>query len=490
MQAKSVGGGIPDALTKDLNFATYKAVAMACDNGATLPSSPAPVIGQWFLHTPTGRKVLMQYDGSNWVPIFNFGTMTIYVDKTDGTDNQNIGTGVDAAAFKTIQFAINQIPGLNAGNIIVNINAETYAEAVIVQGKMFSGAFSLTINGTLVSQEVVTSAVPVVGYLNQRGTVTKAGIFAGNAYSNMLAYFATDAVYRVIDGHATTLPYTGGKTLAPATGDILKGNTSGAYCTVISCSITGGSFAGNNAAGNLVVLVEYGTFSNAETFTNVTTSNANNATCGTPAANTDTIVTVGSAPSTTSQDVTIYNWGTTITSISIAAAQTGIILNSIKQTSYATIGLNSYTTMNECAVVRGAAVALYMPDKSVIWTWNCFFSATQQAIVLYGGTFVCNRGKILNVNNTYCLFDGYSYASIDNSVIDGTTVQAANVGMIVSRLGYGVTFSSSYGSCNNIIRNVKTGVNADNNSIVEYIGATTFINVTTPSAYATGGQIS
>ncbi len=73
-----------------------------------MPTSP--VTGQWFLHTPTGRKILYQYDGSAWQPIHSLGTVVIYVDKTDGTDDLNHGTGTDSNAFATVQYALNMLP--------------------------------------------------------------------------------------------------------------------------------------------------------------------------------------------------------------------------------------------------------------------------------------------------------------------------------------------------------------------------------------------
>src|SRR3990172_4336 len=137
MLAKSVGGGsleqaraVGNVLAGDVDFATYKAVALACDNGATLPTSP--VTGQWFLHTPTGRKILMMYDGSAWQPVWNMGSATMYVNGTSGTDSQDKGFGTGTDAFNTIQFAVNQIAGLVGGNILIYISGGTYAENVIV----------------------------------------------------------------------------------------------------------------------------------------------------------------------------------------------------------------------------------------------------------------------------------------------------------------------------------------------------------------------
>lgn len=161
-----------DPLTGDLNFAGLKAIAMACDNGATLPTSPAPTVGQWFLHTPTGRTVLMQYTGTVWQPIINFGTTTVYVDPT-GANTQDKGFGTGTDAYLTIGYAYNQIAPLYAGNVTINVAAGTYNELVQIGGRFpataglsinFVGAYSVSSSGT------VTSGVQGTGAT--RGTLT------------------------------------------------------------------------------------------------------------------------------------------------------------------------------------------------------------------------------------------------------------------------------------------------------------------------------
>jgi hypothetical protein len=106
-----------------LDFKTLKAIAMVCDNGSTLPTVPAPVKGQWFLHTPTGRDILMQYNGTSWTPIISLGAITMYVDVTGAThgNDQNYGYS-NAVTFDTIQFAVNQIPPLSAGDVKIYID--------------------------------------------------------------------------------------------------------------------------------------------------------------------------------------------------------------------------------------------------------------------------------------------------------------------------------------------------------------------------------
>lgn len=210
------------SLTGNLDFAFYKAIAMSCDNGATLPATPA--VGTWFLHTPTGRKVLEIYDGTAWVPIMSLGTFTVYVDGTDGTDNPSYGTGVDGSAFKTIQYAVNQIPGLVGGNVVVNIAAGTYAESVSIYGKSFTGSYSITLNGTLIAGDnLVASGAGVKGATSTQAAWTGKGLTT-NAYKHKLFNFTSgsnNGLYRVVDSNSTTLVVLCGRTLTaqPALND-------------------------------------------------------------------------------------------------------------------------------------------------------------------------------------------------------------------------------------------------------------------------------
>lgn len=158
-----------DTLTGDLNFAGLKAVAMACDKGATLPATPTT--GQWFLHTPTGRSVLMQYVGGAWQPILNFGTTTVYVDPT-GTDAADYGHGTGTSAYKTINYAYAQVAPLYAGNVTINVAAGTYNEVLRPGNKSPLGTFTIAFVGayTVASSGTVTSGVQGTGAT--RGTLT------------------------------------------------------------------------------------------------------------------------------------------------------------------------------------------------------------------------------------------------------------------------------------------------------------------------------
>jgi len=170
--------------------------------GTTFPTSPTPTKGQGFCHAPTGRTIFYEYDGTNWIPVINIGAMTLYVDATDGTDQlTDHGTGVDGDAFATVQYAVDCIPGLVGGNVTIHINAEDYAETVTIQGKSLTGNFTITLQGTLVSQETATADSMVQGTGATQGTLTDTGAFTGDSYANLLLHVATLDEYRIIDSH-------------------------------------------------------------------------------------------------------------------------------------------------------------------------------------------------------------------------------------------------------------------------------------------------
>jgi hypothetical protein len=206
-KAKATPIGAPhpiSPLTANLDFAQYKAIAMSCDSGSTLPTSPS--IGQWFLHTPTGRKLLLMYNGTAWTPIISLGAMTLYVGYTSSSDDQNLGYGNgDGESFATIQFAINQIPGLNSGNVVININSGTYVERLDIRGKGFTGSYTITINGTLTTLKAATTLTSAArGTGDTRSTATATGAFAGLTLTNKLAVFTKTGqttLYRIIHSH-------------------------------------------------------------------------------------------------------------------------------------------------------------------------------------------------------------------------------------------------------------------------------------------------
>lgn len=196
-------------LLSDMDFNTLKAVAMVCDNGATLPTSPAPVRGQWFLHTPTGRQILMQYNGTTWTPYASLSTIDMFVDKTNGTDSQDNGGSSGAGAFKTIQFAINNCPSIINGFVTITVAAGTYNESVIIQAKTLQGDIFITIIGEMTDLDgTLTAAASTTGTGATQGTVVRnAGTWTANQRQNKSVRFTSgvnNGVSRLIDSNDTT----------------------------------------------------------------------------------------------------------------------------------------------------------------------------------------------------------------------------------------------------------------------------------------------
>jgi len=105
---------------------------------------------------------------------------------------------VDASAFATVQYAVDCIPGLVGGNVVIYINAEDYDETVTIRGKNFTSDYTITLQGTLTESSSGTqSANGVLGTGATQGSFTDTGNLAGVA--NLLCYLAADGDYRIID---------------------------------------------------------------------------------------------------------------------------------------------------------------------------------------------------------------------------------------------------------------------------------------------------
>lgn len=221
------------------------------ESGSTLDTSP--ITGQLFLHTPTGRKILYQYEGANWKPLAALGAATVYVDNTDGTDDLEHGIGVDSDAFKTIQYAIDcfNIPG---GSVSIYANAETYSENLNLQTRNTG----TTLEGTLTTTASLEATGGNIGSGSTPPQVT--GTFTGNQYDNKLIEFTSGAnnglIFVVGLTTTTTLYLVGGPlAAAPQSGDTYDIKDWG---TVInSATNTGGSGTAtiskikvNNTSGN------------------------------------------------------------------------------------------------------------------------------------------------------------------------------------------------------------------------------------------------
>jgi hypothetical protein len=162
-------------------------------SGATLPASP--LANQLFMHTPTGRRILMLYTNSAWNPLYSFGAMTIYVDGTNGTDAADKGTGGGTSAYKTLSYMWSQLPAIFYGTITCNVAAGTYSESLSCGGKTAGGPYYIMINGTVSTTDSGTVTTGVQGTGATPGSIqdtsktwTVNGFVGYYAYSSSIGY--------------------------------------------------------------------------------------------------------------------------------------------------------------------------------------------------------------------------------------------------------------------------------------------------------------
>ncbi|GGI45976.1 hypothetical protein GCM10008018_14820 [Paenibacillus marchantiophytorum] len=115
------------------------------------------------------------------VPQKTTANMTLYVDATNGADN---GDGSAVKPYKTIQFAINQIPQVINHFVTVNVAAGTYAESIIINGFVGQGKLLISSNsGANVSQfySIINNTIELVLSGFNITTTTGTAISANNS---------------------------------------------------------------------------------------------------------------------------------------------------------------------------------------------------------------------------------------------------------------------------------------------------------------------
>jgi len=165
-------------------------------SGAEFPSSPSD--GTLFIHTPVGRSILYLYKSSTWVPIQSLGSMTMYVDGASGTDNMNHGTNTGASAFATLQYAIDMLPAIVTGNVVIYVSGSV--GNVVIRGKSFSGAYTITITGEdalSVVETATDTGSGIQGSGASAGTVVKSAAWNSARVNKLIKGTGTNAVYRL-----------------------------------------------------------------------------------------------------------------------------------------------------------------------------------------------------------------------------------------------------------------------------------------------------
>lgn len=179
-------------------------------SGTTMPTSP--VKGQEFLHSPTGRTVFYQYDGTAWQPIRSYGTITAYVDPT-GTNDLAHGQGTGTNAFQTIAYAYSMLPPIFQ-QAQIYVGAGTYTESNDFEAK---GGRVYLIGSTTTTNLTATGGTR--GTVGTANTPTVTGTFTPGAYDNKLIKFTSgsnNGYVRVVGQTTATTLYLIGHILATA----------------------------------------------------------------------------------------------------------------------------------------------------------------------------------------------------------------------------------------------------------------------------------
>jgi hypothetical protein len=182
-------------LQEDAKFNSLKATLMCCDNGEKIPYSAK--IGQWFLHTPVGRKILYQYDGNVWQPIFNYGDIHLYVDMLAGIDEINKGTNKFAESFKSVQYALKQIPKFLSDQVFIYLSSSHMAESIELTGIVGSQNATIHFIGSLNTLHKALSDSAIVGSGASHGSLTDLDSFS--LYQNKLIYSLANKESHIID---------------------------------------------------------------------------------------------------------------------------------------------------------------------------------------------------------------------------------------------------------------------------------------------------
>ena len=236
--------------TDDTKFVTP--LGLASGNGATLP--PTPYKGQLFLHTPTGRNILLQYNGTNWIPIYAYGATTVYV-STTGTDDQAHGTATGTSAFLTLDYARTQIPTSCSGNVTINMGAGTFSENVVFRGIYPAGGnYTLTINGTqtVLTTGTMDSGVIGAGSSPISGTLVIGQSYfinlfkAGDDFTNVGASSNATGVSFFATGTTPTIWANGSALICVGQGNITK---AGAFAAVVTTTVNATSNSGQKVLG-------------------------------------------------------------------------------------------------------------------------------------------------------------------------------------------------------------------------------------------------
>ena len=152
-----------------------------------LPGFPSnPYSGLTFVNQRTNRNYEYTYEGGLWIPKMSYGAATLYVDPVAGTNDQSHGIGIGALAYRTMNYALEQIPPRLTMPATVNFTG-TIAESLLLLPKF--GAH-VVIQGSLGPPTHLVATGGTAGVAaGAMATVT--GAFGVGAHNNKLIHFTS-----------------------------------------------------------------------------------------------------------------------------------------------------------------------------------------------------------------------------------------------------------------------------------------------------------
>jgi len=211
------------------------------------------------LHTPTGRKNLSIYSGSEWLPLQGVGASATYVDPVNGTDDPDKGSSSGTGAFATAQYAWDVLPRVTDANVdlVINLAAGTYSEELLLKGKYLGAGSRVVFRGAMTESSAFTIASVVVAPAKTaKGVISISGVsWTANEHRGKILKFTASTTTTslrnqefVIDSNtATDITFLGWKlddnstVAAPVAGDTFTINT---FSTTIDAT-GGGSVLAN-----------------------------------------------------------------------------------------------------------------------------------------------------------------------------------------------------------------------------------------------------
>ncbi|MBZ0220683.1 MAG: hypothetical protein K8I01_09665 [Candidatus Methylomirabilis sp.] len=154
-------------------------------------------------HYRTDRDIAYVRNSSgSWVPVQSFSGMEIFIDPETGIDDADHGFGPGSNAFASIQYAVDSIPGLLSGDVLVKLSNAAFAEDVALGGKYFAGPYTLTVRGEQAIELSETTATGgMSGNADNQGTLVKTGAgWTVNRFQNMWVRFSDDTSTAALRG--------------------------------------------------------------------------------------------------------------------------------------------------------------------------------------------------------------------------------------------------------------------------------------------------